>query len=114
MNIVDYQPKKQNVVIRHQTREKNTTETHTDRPDSLLWVSEGLSESGEVGVEVDGRRDDLQQTRLDLCRKTDTRRRRWFASSFTLFVIVYYNTRHANKDKLRQTDRQSHVDGGGM
>lgn len=61
---------KENDVIRH---------THT--PHSLLWVSEGLSQSGEVRVEVDRRRDDLQQTWLDLCRKTDTWRRSWFVDT---------------------------------
>lgn len=46
------------------------THTHTDQPDSLLGISERLSELGEVGVKVDGRRNDLQQTRLDFYWET--------------------------------------------
>lgn len=36
-------------------------------PDSLLGVPKGLSEPGEVRVEVWGRGDDLQEPGMDLC-----------------------------------------------
>lgn len=39
-------------------------------PDSLLGVSKRLSKAGEIWIEVDGRRDDLQKSGLDLYWKT--------------------------------------------
>lgn len=38
-------------------------------PDSLLGVPKGLSEAGEVRVEVGRRGDDLQEPGMDLCRE---------------------------------------------
>lgn len=35
-------------------------------PDSFLGVSKGLAEAGEVRVEVGGRGDDFQESRVDL------------------------------------------------
>lgn len=45
-------------------------------PDSLLGVPKGLSEAGEVRVEVGGRGDDLQEPRMDLRGKPGGKERR--------------------------------------
>ena len=43
-------------------------------PDSLLGVPKGLSEAGEVRVEVGGRGDDFQEPRMDLRREPGDRK----------------------------------------